>query len=326
MMTVVAVMALLLGICGGAYRLNPSSLLSSEGMDLHVLWNIRLPRVLLAILVGASLSVGGASLQAVVRNPLADPALLGISTGGALGAALALVLMDGEHTWLPQRMAPYVIHLMAFTGALAATLLCVRMATRDGVTGSAQLVLCGVALNALCAALLGILIYTANDAQLRSITFWTTGSLAAASWGTLGSGAWVLVLGVMALLLLAHPLDVLLLGDREAGHLGIPSSRTKRKAVLWMALCVGVSVSLCGSVAFLGLVVPHAARLLLGPAHRTLLPACALCGAALLILADLVCRTALAPAELPVGLLTSLLGAPLFMALLLGRTGTGRLT
>ncbi len=270
--------------------------------------HVRLPRVALAILVGAALATAGAVLQGLFRNPLADAGVIGLSSGGALGAATATIFAAragavGGGLYLP---------IAAFAGALCAAIALERIAAREG-SSAARLLLAGVAINALAGAATGIVVTVASDAELRTIMFWTLGSL--------GGATWPLVLGVApfvlaALLLLprlARELDLLLLGERAATHLGVDVARLERRIIVLTSAMVGAAVAAAGVIGFVGLLVPHVVRLLIGPGHKALLPASALGGAALLVLADLASRLVIAPSELPIGLVTAFLGAPMFL-------------
>lgn len=280
-----------------------------------VLLHIRLPRLLLGALAGAALGVSGAMMQGLFRNPLAEPGLVGISAGAGLAAVAFVVL--GEGLGLPPLVQAHALALAAFAGALGTTWTVYRFATREGRTGVATLLLAGVALGALAGAATGLLLFLADDAQLRTVTFWSLGSLGGATWTILGGTAPFLLAAVLAAPRLARALDALLLGEAEAFHLGVRVERVKRQAVALAALGVGAAVAAAGVIGFVGLVVPHLVRLALGPSHRTLLPAAALLGATLLLGADLVARTVVAPAELPIGVVTALAGAPFFLWLLL---------
>ncbi len=274
-----------------------------------VLLELRLPRLLQVMLSGAVLAVAGAVLQGLLRNPLAEPTLLGISGGAALGAVLCMLLAGGA-------LAAWLVPAAALGGALLFAVLVFRMATAGGRTSVVALLLGGVALNTMAGAGVGLCIYLAPDAQLRSVTFWALGSFAAAEWSLLAPAVPVLV-GVLVLLLAMAPLlNPMALGEREAFYLGVPVERSKR--LLLFAVCCGtaVTVALAGVIGFVGLVVPHILRLLVGADHRYLLPLSALGGALLLLVADTLARTWMAPAEIPVGLLTSLAGGPFFLLLL----------
>ncbi|HLT47254.1 MAG TPA: iron chelate uptake ABC transporter family permease subunit, partial [Rubricoccaceae bacterium] len=280
-----------------------------------VLLYVRLPRVLLGLLVGAALGVSGAVMQGLFRNPLAEPGLVGVSAGSALTAVGFIVLGGGLA--LPPLVQATALPLAAFAGGLAATWLVYRLATRGGRTAVATLLLAGVALGALAGAGTGLLLFLADDARLRTVTFWSLGSLGGATWTALAGAAPPLLLALAGAAGLARPLNALLLGEAEAFHLGVRVERAKRLAVGAAALGVGAAVAVSGVIGFVGLVVPHLGRLALGPDHRRLLPASALLGASLLLLADLAARTVAAPAELPIGVLTALVGAPFFLWLLL---------
>lgn len=282
-----------------------------------VLLVIRLPRVLLGLLVGAGLSVSGATMQGLFRNPLADPGLVGVSSGAALAAVLVIVFGGTLLGSVAALLGPFVISVASFLGSVVATLMVYRLATSQGKTSVATMLLAGIALNALAGAGTGLMTLIADDAQLRDITFWTLGSLGGATWPTLGAVAPFMAIGILSAPLLARPLNAIQLGEAEAGHLGIDVEWIKQGVVLITALMVGAAVAVSGIIGFLGLVVPHLLRLMLGPDHRVLLPGSALLGASLLLGADLLARTIIAPAELPIGIVTAFIGAPFFLWLLL---------
>lgn len=322
----VAVLVLSVGV--GSVAIAPREVVAilarALGLDLGVaftaqqelvLLHIRLPRVLLGALVGGALGVSGALMQGLFRNPLAEPGLVGVSAGAGLFAVAFIVL--GAGLALPPLVAAHALALAAFAGGLATTLTVYRLATRGGQTAVATLLLAGVALAALAGAGTGLLLFVADDAQIRTVTFWSLGSLGGASWTALGGSAPFLLLAIAAAPLLARPLNALLLGESEAFHLGVRVERVKRMTVVVTALGVGAAVAAAGVIGFVGLVVPHVVRLALGPDHRVVLPGSALLGAVLLPLADLVARTLVAPAELPIGIVTALAGAPFFLWLLL---------
>lgn len=277
-----------------------------------VFFTIRLPRVVLGILVGAGLGVAGATMQGIFRNPLVDPGLVGISSGAALGAAGAIVLGArlglGRVTWL--------LPLAAFGMALLAMQLILRLARTDGRTPVATLLLAGIAINALAASQIGFLTFLANDAQLRTLTFWTLGSLGAATWPAVTITAMFSLAPVLFLLRQGRTLNLLLLGEAEASSLGLSPVRVVRRMLVLVTLIVGASVAIAGVLAFVGLVVPHLVRILVGADHRRLLPAAAILGAGLLVLADALARTVVSPAELPLGIVTASVGSPFFLALL----------
>nr|WP_175549322.1 iron chelate uptake ABC transporter family permease subunit [Pseudomonas sp. NFACC19-2] len=280
-----------------------------------ILSQIRMPRTLLGLAVGMVLALCGVAMQGLFRNPLADPGLVGVSSGAALGAAVAIV-GGAAFGGLPEAFAPYLLSACAFVGGLLVTALVYRLGRRDGQTNVATMLLAGIALTALAGAAIGLFTYLADDATLRTLTFWNLGSLNGASYTRL----WPLLLATLAVALWlprrARALNALLLGESEARHLGFDVERLKRELVFCTALGVGAAVAAAGLIGFIGLVVPHLMRLLGGPDHRLLLPASALAGASLLLLADLIARLALAPAELPIGIVTALIGAPFFLYLL----------
>lgn len=324
------VAALLLGLGHGAVSIPPDvllrGLLSGGFVDQRqelILFAIRLPRVLLGGLVGAGLAVAGASLQGLFRNPLADPGLVGVTAGAALAAAATIVLVGMFSLSLPASIAGFLLPSAAFLGALLTTLLVYRLAQRDGRTDVPTLLLAGVAINAIAGAGIGVLIFVSNDQQLRDITFWTMGSLAGVTWDRLLPVLPFLVLPLFLLPRLSRLLNALLLGEEEAHHLGFAVERGKRRVILLSALLAGAAVALAGTIGFVGLVVPHLVRLALGPDNRLLLPLSALLGATLLLLADLVARTLVLPAELPIGIVTSCVGGPFFLWLLLRARARG---
>jgi len=269
--------------------------------------------VLMCALIGAVLAVSGAALQGVFRNPLADPSVIGVSSGAAVGAVGAIVLGAGAGTGLGLATTP----IAAFVGGLLAALAVYAMSRRDGRTEVVTMVLTGVAVSAICGAFVGLLTFLADDAQLRTIVFWSLGSMGGATWQALTAAAPMLLASVLLLPLFGRPLNALVLGEREARHLGVDTERVRLAVVALAALGTGASVSIAGIVGFVGLVTPHLLRLVAGPDHRLLLPASAMGGAVLLLVADLVARTVVVPAELPLGVVTALAGGPFFLFLLM---------
>lgn len=298
-----------------ADRLLPVLLGREQGPD-AVLWrnvlvDVRLPRIALGLLVGASLAAAGTAMQAMFRNPLAEPGLVGVTLGGATGAVLAIVAGAGE------------IGVMgaAVLGSMLATSAAYLLGRdRAGATG---VLLAGIAINAICASLIGLCSYVADDVQLRNLTFWNLGSLAGADWMTL---MWVAPWVAGLLWLLARhwrALNALLLGEREAAHLGYGGRALRRRLIVLTALLIGPLVAITGSIAFVGLVVPHLVRLVVGADHRLLLPRVIVAGALALTLCDWAARMVVIPAELPIGIVTSLIGGP-FLLVLMRRAGAGR--
>lgn len=304
------------------HKLGLSTSLAFEPQQEAVVWAIRLPRVLLAVLVGAALGLAGAAMQGLFRNPLADPSLLGISAGASLAAVAVIVLEEkvlNMVSALPGAggAGAYVLPLAAFAGACVATVFVYRVSRRGGRVRVSTMLLVGIATNGLAGAITGLFTYAATDAQLRSITFWGLGSLGGATWPTIAMLVPFLLVPLLFLPRLGKALNLLALGEEQAAHLGLPVARIKWQVIGLTTLAVGASVAMVGTIGFLGFLVPHVLRLLGGPDHRFVLPASALGGALVLLLADTLARTAVAPAELPIGILTALLGAPVFLWIVL---------
>jgi len=303
---------------------NPFALDARQAPDAFLLWQLRIPRVLLGALVGAALAAAGSVLQCVFRNPLADPGLVGVSMGAALGAVAWIVLGGAVLGPLAPSMAPYALPLAAFAGALAVGFIALRLASAAGELDIALLLLTGIAMNAMVAAVIGVLVFVSDDRQLRDLTFWSMGSLAGAHWSLLLPTVALVLPTIAWLITQARGLDRLTLGEREAWFLGVDVPRVKRRLLLATALIVGAAVAVSGSVGFVGLMTPHLARLAVGAPHRLALPVSCLLGACLVTVADLAARTLVLPAELPVGLVTSLIGAPALLWLLRrARAGRG---
>ena len=307
----------------GPLRLPPMEVLQAIGVklgladpasvstrDLAVVWQLRIPRALLGAMVGAALAMAGASLQGLFGNPLADPGIVGVTQGAALGAVSAIVLGAGAY-------GVWTLPLAAFAGAGGAITLTYLLARPGQGTGTATLLLVGIAIAAFCSAMIGFLTYIASESELQSLVFWQMGSLAQADWMDVVAVAPVFVLGTIALLRLATPLDMLALGERQAQHLGLDVKRTRLKLIAFSALLVGAAVAFAGSIGFVGLVVPHVVRLLVGPGHRWLLPVSGVAGALLIVVADTAARTLDPPSEIPLGLFSAALGAPFFLWLVM---------
>jgi iron complex transport system permease protein len=325
-------LAFFLALAVGAVRLSPRVPLrileawmsgeAARGTPEQVLLAIRLPRALLGVVTGAGLGVAGAAMQGLFRNPLADPGLVGV-TAGAAAAAAAMIVLVGD-SWQATLLAPFVLVLpsaAAFAGALLTTSLIWKLARRSGATRVNDLLLAGVAVNAVAFALVGLLTHVADDAQLRELSSWNLGSLNGASWSAVVAVAAFVLPCLFGLSRTARDLNALALGDEEARLLGVDTEQLKGRIVVFVALGTGASVAFTGTIGFVGLAVPHLVRLVLGPDHRALLPASALGGAVVLTAADTLSRVCVAPAELPVGILTALLGAPFFLYLLRSRLG-----
>ena len=319
---VVVVAAAVVALGSGAVRIAPSEVVAillrhaglGDGGDVGVtedavLWSIRLPRVLLAIGVGAGLAVAGAALQGIFRNPLADPQLIGISSGAAAGSALGVLALESVIGGVAGTIG-------AFCGGLVAGLAVYGLARHRGRTEVVTLVLAGIAVAAVGGALAGFLSVIADDPRLGSPLFYSLGDLGVATWRLVGLTLPFVAVGVLVLPRYARRLDLILLGEREAAHLGVDVERLRMEVLILVTITVGATVAAAGVIGFVGLLVPHGVRLVVGPGHRTVLVASALGGAVLVLAADTVARTVALPLEVPVGLLTALAGGPLFLWLL----------
>lgn len=323
LLAIVALMSLTVGAAG----IPPKQLIAVFGIgagdpatlarDEIVLWSIRIPRIVLAAMVGALLAAAGTTMQGLFRNPLADPALVGVSSGAALAAAVTIVVSDryviGHLAAIPFEVLP----VAAFCGALATTIVLYRIATRHSRTSIAIFLLGGLAIAALANAGIGLLVFLSDDRQLRDITFWMLGSLGGATWGKVIGIVPLLIVTLLIATFIARGLDLLALGESEAFHSGIAVERLKRVSIVLIAAATGAAVSVSGVVGFVGIVVPHLLRLVIGPGHRILLPASILFGASLMMAADSAARVLAAPAEIPIGIITAVIGAPFFLYLLL---------
>ena len=271
-----------------------------------VLWQVRFPRIVLGLIVGACLGVAGALMQGTFANPLAEPGIIGVSSGAAVGASAVIVLGLGS----------FSVPLAAFAGGLLTTAIVYLMAREGGRTEVVTLVLTGIAINAFTGALVGMLTFLSDDEELRALTFWTLGSLASATWDDVRMVAPLAVLGLVLAPLFSRRLDLLGLGEASARHLGVDVERMRLMVIGLVAVLTAAAVASAGVITFVGLVVPHLIRMVAGPGHRLLVPASALLGAVVLVLADLAARTLAAPAEMPLGVLTALVGSPAFFYLI----------
>ncbi|WP_262009409.1 iron ABC transporter permease [Streptomyces sp. FIT100] len=305
----------------GAYRIPLDDILASVGNRLglgghaldrvgeSVLWNVRLPRVVLALVVGASLGCAGALMQGVFGNPLAEPGVIGISSGAAVGAVAAIALgLSFFGNW--------TITVCAFVAGLVTVLLVYALSRSGGRAEVVTLILTGIAVNAFAGALIGLFIFFADNAQITQITFWQLGSLAQATWPKVLAVLPPAAIGLLVAPLYARKLDLLALGERPARHLGVDVGRLRLVLILVVALLTAAAVAVAGIITFVGLLVPHLLRMANGPGHRFLVPGSALGGALVLVVGDLAARTTAAPAELPLGVLTALFGSPFFFWLL----------
>jgi iron complex transport system permease protein len=321
-------------ICAGAISISFQDVIAvilekagetdQTGTNAIVIWHLRIPRVLLGLLVGGTLSVSGVLLQGLFRNPLADPGLIGVSAGAAFGAVCVLIfagIFFPAAEWMQDiRFLP----LAAFAGALGTAVIIYRIGTSSGATSVASLLLAGIAVNALVSSLIGLATFLATDIQLRTLSFWTLGSLGGAAWKQLAIAS--PLCGVVLVLAprFGQALNAAALGEREAAHLGFDMQRVKWGVIILTTLGVGTCVAFSGMIGFVALIVPHLCRFLVGADHRWLIPCSAFAGASMLVLSDVLARTCAAPAELPIGILTSAAGGPFFLWLLVNANRRAR--
>ncbi|MCU6712686.1 iron ABC transporter permease [Paenibacillus sp. J5C_2022] len=286
----------------------------ASGMFLDVIWHIRFPRVLLAMVTGAGLALCGTVMQAAVQNPLADPFILGISSGASLGATFSILLGFG----IGGILGELGIASWAFIGALAAAVLVLGLASIGGKTSSVKLILAGTVISALCGAISNFIIYFAKNAEgIRSISFWTMGSLASAEWRTLPLITTVVIAASLFFLLQFRVMNTMLMGEEAAVTLGVNLNHFRRLYMVISSIVTGVLVSTCGIIGFVGLIIPHMVRSVVGSNHKRLVPVALLFGALFMIWTDVFARTIIPNGELPIGIVTSLLGAPIFMYILI---------
>jgi iron complex transport system permease protein len=305
----IGALSLSLGEVFGAFgaRLGAGELTPAEALNEAVVWDLRLPRVFTAMIVGASLATCGAAMQGLFGNPLADPGIVGVSSGAARGAIAVVVLQIST-------FGIWTLPVGAFLAGTATTFIIYALAHPGQEGGdNSKLLLVGIAVNAIGGSFAGFLTYLATAEQLQSLTFWSMGSLASAKWITVGISAPLTVIGIGLLYHWARPLDLLALGERQARHLGVDVKLLRRKLIFVTALLVAAAVSFNGTIGFVGLVVPHLFRLMIGPAHRLLIPFSAAGGALLVMLADLAARTLDPPSEIPIGVIMGSLGGPFFL-------------
>jgi len=288
-----------------------------------VLLDIRLPRMLLGAFVGSALAVSGAMMQGLFRNPLADPTLVGVSSGAALAAVATIALGNGLASPWIKTFGVYALPVSAFAGGVATTFILVAIVSRQGQLAVGTLLLAGIALGALSTALTGLIAFASDDRELRDLTLWMLGSLSGASWPKVLAIVPFALAVALVLPRLIRSLNGLLLGEAEAFHLGIDVERTKYLIILTTAAAVGAAVAVAGVVGFVGIVVPHLIRLIAGPDHRVVLPAGALLGGALVLIADVLARMLLRPAELPLGVVMAIIGAPVFLHMVVKRGAGG---
>lgn len=319
------ILALVAALYLGAYDFNQSLIeiittylkIGEHTPDSFVLIELRIPRILMAILTGAALAISGASLQGLFKNPLASPDLIGITSGAVLFAALTIVFGSAVMHLLSPFFRYALLSIMAFIGALLTMIFVYRMATSKGKTHILVLLLSGVAISALTGAVTGFLTYLSTEEELRNLTFWSLGSLAGANWWKVALVFIVVSVGSVLLLRKGKVLNALMLGENEAMHLGFNIEKTKRQIIVIVALMVGSVVAFNGTIGFIGLVVPYILRFVFGSNYHILLPLSMLLGAVILLVADTISRTIVIPAELPIGILTAIMGAPVFISILI---------
>ncbi|EOQ94737.1 iron chelate uptake ABC transporter, FeCT family, permease protein [Leptospira wolbachii serovar Codice str. CDC] len=296
----------------GAMSIRWEDLLQSDSMESRVFFELRIPRILLGLMVGGSLAWSGALAQGLFRNPIVDPGLIGITAGCSLFASIAIVL----GTSIPFLHSIWSIVLFSFLGGISSSFIIFFFAKSKGRTDIFSLLLSGIAVNAICFSAIGILSYIANEAQLRNLSLWNMGSLGGASWANLKSFSIFFILPLLISPFIAKQLNVFILGEREASHLGVSTEFLKTIIILLIGVSVGACVSLVGNIGFVGLAVPHIVRLAIGQDYKYLLITSYLLGGGLLCFADGICRIIIAPSEIPVGIATALLGSPFFLSLI----------
>ncbi|MCD1117968.1 FecCD family ABC transporter permease [Chryseobacterium turcicum] len=285
--------------------------------DKYIVWEVRASRIVMAIIIGSMLSVSGTSLQGLFRNPLATGDLIGLTAGATLMAAITIVLGGHFREYLPEVVQFSLVGIAAFTGSLLAMLLVYKISTSGGKTNVVMMLLTGVAISAIGFSITGFLIYISKDEQLRDLTFWNMGSLAAATWTKNIILAVILTVSYFILLPKGKALNAMMLGERDAQHLGINVEKLKKQIVIIVSLMVGSCVAFSGTIGFVGLIVPYILRLLFKSNYNFILPLSAILGSVLLLTADTVSRSVVEPSELPIGILTAMMGAPIFIAILL---------
>jgi len=338
LLAVVLIVTMVVSSCIGAVDISFSELLSIisyhtrlsdhqgfTSQQASVFFNLRLPRVLLGGLIGAALGVSGAAIQGLFRNPLAEPGLIGISSGATLFAVIMIVLEINIFKNLTGTLSFYALSIAAFIGAGMTTMIVYRIAMKNGKTVITTLLLAGLAINALANSFIGLMTYMATDAQLRNITFWNLGSLGGASWQTVSALLPFVLIPIVTLPFFAKSLNALALGESQALHMGINVKVVKRMIIILATMAVGASVAMAGIIGFIGLIIPHIIRMTFTADHRLVIPGSALLGGALLTGADLIARTIVAPAELPIGILTAMIGVPVFIYIIISEKNKNNL-
>ena len=310
------IVSVLLAVTIGSFKISVFDILLGKLDELSstILYTIRMPRVMLAAFVGASLAISGACLQGLFRNPLADPGLIGVSAGAALGAAFAIVV-SSQFISL-NFLGPYLIPFSAIIGSASVIVILFVITKGFGYDGVTYMLLAGIAVNAIAGVGIGILTYISDDSELRSLTFWTMGNFGGVTWPLILPAIVVILASIVWIIGLSRKLDLIQLGDVEASRLGINIKKVRFGVIISSAVVVGISVALSGMIGFVGLVVPHLVRILGGVNHIYVLIGSAIFGSILMVISDMMCRIIISPAELPVGLITSGLGSPFFLWLI----------
>lgn len=290
----------------------------------YVIWDVRTSRIVMAVLIGSMLAVSGTTLQGMFKNPLATGESIGLTSGATLLAAIAIVLGHTFESYLPEIIRNSLVGVSAFVGAFLAMVIVYRISTSAGKTNVVMMLLSGVAITSIGFSFVGFLIYISKDEQLRDLTFWNLGSLAGATWTRNIILSFVLLFSYIIILPKGKALNAMLLGEKDAQHLGINVETLKKQIVLITSLMIGTCVAFSGTIGFVGLIVPYILRLLFRSDYHFILPLSAICGSILLLLADTISRTIVAPSELPIGILTSLIGGPIFIVILIKYKNTLR--
>lgn len=321
-LTLIVLTVMTLGVIIGPISLSFNDIFAAVTGDASqtsqaIVTQIRAPRVVIGLCVGVGLALAGGAMQGMLRNPLADPGLVGVTGGASLGAVVVIVLGERLFSGIPDPLRPYMLPIAAFIGASVVTTLVFAISRNGGRTSVATLILAGVAVNSIAGAAIGVMVYISDDNQLRDLTFWSMGSLARSDWTVVIITLIVTALCSVAFLRLTRALDLFQIGERAAFHAGLDVEKIKFRAGVLTAIVVGTITAAVGPIGFIGLIAPHMARAIMGAAHKWMMPAAALIGTVLILVADLGVRMAVPPAEPPIGLATSLIGGPFFLYLLL---------
>lgn len=310
--TIILLFTIFLSIKNGAVETSFYDLfkIDDDNLNNYVLLNIRLPRLVMGLIVGAALSICGASMQGLFRNPLADPGLIGITSGATLAVGTLIVLFP---TFLEGIFGLYALSIAAFSGAMITAVIITLIASKSSQLSIVHVLLCGIAINAIAGSLTGLLTYFSTDDQLRTLTFWTMGSISGSMWSQVMVCSSLVIPCLFIINRCAVGLNLLSLGEEPAVYVGLNYHQLKLCILITVSIAIGACVAVSGFIGFIGLVIPHIIRQFVGPNHKILLPLSALLGSTLLVLSDLVARVIIAPAEMPVGLITSTIGGPVFL-------------